>query len=558
LKLNAVLFAGRRTQEPQLTTGGIEEQMSWSDLSDFHKDLTAALTAYDWNKARVLCADLINRTHKEPTPCPEADAKAILAALRKKRRFDLMASVADAFITSGQNAPRIRRQYAQALIDQGLLLAPEHMLQLLASEPFEGDSQVAEAHGLLGRIYKQRYINIDRADNKYARAFFERALAEYLQTYRLDPTRYYWQGVNAVALLHRAKADRIPVQHAPDVEALAREILEAVSYASQSTEAFDLATRVEALIAVGDFKAAEDTALLYSRHPDADAFEVDSTLRQFKEVWRLKDDEPPGATILPLLRAAKLRGENGSLNMQPADVDAEIALVKNARSQLERNFGNDKTVTLQWYQTGLLRTKSVARVERLNGKGHGTGWLVGAEAFFPGRSGVLLLTNAHVVNPDGTDNALSPDQAQANFLGAGQVLRFESKAVWSSPPDQFDATFLAFASDPPPLQPMPLASRKVRVGVPAPLVYIMGHPAGRDLELSLHDNKLLGCNEKLLHYRTPTEGGSSGSPVFEEDAWEVVGLHHAGGTFDRLDGGTPPYEANEGITILALKNAPKT
>jgi hypothetical protein len=46
--------------------------------------------------------------------------------------------------------------------------------------------------------------------------------------------------------------------------------------------------------------------------------------------------------------------------------------------------------------------------------------------------------------------------------------------------------------------------------------------------------------------------------VFEEDAWEVVGLHHAGGTFDRLDGGTPPYEANEGISILALKSVPKT
>ena len=517
--------------------------MSWSDLSDIHRALTAALGAYDWNKARDICDDLIGRTHKEPTPFPEADAKAILAALRKKRRFDLMASVADAFITSGQNAPRIRRQYAQALIDQGLLLAAEPILQLLASEPLEGDSQAAEAHGLLGRIYKQRYITIDRADNKYARAFFERALAEYVQTYRLDPSRYYWQGVNAVALLRRAKADRIPVQHAPDVDALAREILETLRYASQSAEAFDLATRLEALIAVGDFKAAEETALLYSSHPDADAFEVGSTLRQFKEVWRLNDDDPPGATILPLLRAAKLRGENGSLNVQPADVDAEIALVRNARSQLERNFGTDKTVTLQWYQTGLLRTKSVARVERVNGKGHGTGWLVRAEDFFPGRSGTLLLTNAHVINPEGTDNALAPEQAQANFLGAGQVLRFQSKVVWSSPPDQFDATFLAFTNDAPPVEPMPIASRKVRLGVPAPLIYIMGHPAGRDLELSLHDNKLLGCNERVLHYRTPTESGNSGSPVFEEDAWEVVGLHHAGGTFDRLDGRTRPLRS---------------
>ena len=37
---------------------------------------------------------------------------------------------------------------------------------------------------------------------------------------------------------------------------------------------------------------------------------------------------------------------------------------------------------------------------------------------------VLLLTNAHVVNPDGTDEALAPDQAQANFQGLGSILEF--------------------------------------------------------------------------------------------------------------------------------------
>jgi hypothetical protein len=45
--------------------------------------------------------------------------------------------------------------------------------------------------------------------------------------------------------------------------------------------------------------------------------------------------------------------------------------------------------------------------------------------------------------------------------------------------------------------------------------------------------------------------------VFEADAWQVVGLHHAGGTFQRLDGGTPPYDANEGISIRAIRDATK-
>jgi len=532
--------------------------MSWSDLPDVHKALGKALTAYDWPGAQAICRTLIGRMYEASDPCPEADAKAILAALRKKRRFELMTPVAEALILTGQNAPRVRRQYAQALIDQGLLVAPEPLLQTLASESFEGDSQVAEAHGLLGRLYKQRFVNAARSGNRYARAYFERALAEYLQTYRLDPANNYWHGINVVALLHRGRADRYPIHHAPDPDVLAREIQERLRYTDKSSEPFELATKVEVLVALRDFQGAQAAAVDYSNHPDADTFEVSSTLRQLEEVWRLTDGDPPGSTILPLLRAAKLRGENGSAQLTAQSVGPELSKVKKARAELERVLGTDNTVTLKWYETGLQRARSVARVERLNGKGHGTGWLVKASDFFPDRTGVLLLTNAHVVNPEASGDGLAPDQAQANFQSAGTVVSFKPAVVWTSPPDRFDATFLEFDGAPPPTDAMPLSTRKVRLSVPPPRLYIIGHPGGRDLELSLHDNKLLGCSDRLLHYRTPTEGGSSGSPVFEDTSWQVVGLHHAGGTFDRLDGGLPPYEANEGIALRSIQDATRT
>jgi hypothetical protein len=43
----------------------------------------------------------------------------------------------------------------------------------------------------------------------------------------------------------------------------------------------------------GDVTGAEQVALEYSRHPDADAFEIGSTLRQLVDVWRLTEDSPP-------------------------------------------------------------------------------------------------------------------------------------------------------------------------------------------------------------------------------------------------------------------------
>jgi Trypsin-like peptidase domain/Tetratricopeptide Repeats-Sensor len=530
--------------------------MSWSDARDINTALAAALITYDWKRAAAICAELMRRIGVEPSPFPEAAAKEIVAALRKKRRFDLVGPVAEAFIRSGQNAPRIRRQYAQGLIEQGILLASEPILQALTLEPLEGDSQVDEAHGLLGRIYKQLYVASVQPQSPYARLFFERALSEYLQTYRFNPKKHAWHGINVVALLHRGGADGISVQNAPDPGRLALDILEVLPSPSATTDAFDLAIRLEALVALGRHSEAEAVALEYSQHPDADAFEFGSTLRQFEQVWRLTDGAPPGSTILPILRAAKLRGENGQVAATPAAVDKEIATVRQARTTLEKNFGEDKTSTLRWYETGLLRTKSVARVDRLNGKGHGTGWLVRSEDFFPNQPPrLLLLTNAHVVSPTGGNGALQPDQVQANFQGLKSILDFEDELVWSSPPDQLDATFLAFKNGPPAAEPMPLFDKKVRLVEPPARVYIVGHPAGRDLEFSLHDNKLLGCSDRLLHYRTPTEPGSSGSPVFEADAWKVIALHHAGGLLGRLDGVDEKYEANEGIVIRSLQEA---
>ena len=80
-------------------------------------------------------------------------------------------------------------------------------------------------------------------------------------------------------------------------------------------------------------------------------------------------------------------------------------------------------------------------------------------------------------------------------------------------------------------------------------VFVIGHPGGGGL--SLGDSQMLASNADKMHYRTPTEGGSSGSPVFNQN-WELLAIHHAGAVdMAKLDcSGT--YEANKAILIPTI------
>jgi Trypsin-like peptidase domain len=361
-----------------------------------------------------------------------------------------------------------------------------------------------------------------------------------------------------VALSERARRDNLPSAGLPDANALTNDILATLDERErQSPEplpAWDEATRMEVYVALGRHKEAADTALRYINHSGADAFELNSTIRQLTEVWQLNDQEPPGNHLLPILKAGHLHKEGATVTGDPKKVLEEADAVGAAVQDLEAIFGPDRMVTLKWYKKGLEQCNAIARVEKRNGKGHGTGWLVKAADFFPGRQGVLLLTNNHVVSQMPNPYAIFPEDAQVNFQALGEVLAVEDVVVWASSYMELDATFLALKGEPQ-AKPLELHTRAMQMAQPPPRMYIIGHPRGRDLEFSLQDNCLLACNESLLHYRTPTEPGSSGSPVFEPEDWRVVALHHKGSEeMRRIDGVEGTYEANEGIAILTLQN----
>jgi len=540
--------------------------MAWDDAAQLVSSMSPALDSFDWPAAETLSNEISERIRKTADPFPARIAKTLLSKLRRKQCFRAMAAISESLVEAGEGTPTIQRQYAQALIDQGLLTPAESMLRSIVQDPNAGAEEF-EARGLIGRIYKQLYVNRNDAQSPANQQNLERALKEYLYVYRVDPKEHLWHGINVVALAARAQRDGISISGLPDPKAFAQEIRKTIdekeAQATDSLPCWDLATRIEACVAMGETTECMNTALTYVVSDDADAFEINSTLRQFTEVWQLTDDEPPGNQLLLTLRAGLLKKRGGVINQEFQQVKAESKKVDAALAGLQSIFGDDRMVTLKWYRKGLDQCASVARIETPDGRGHGTGWLVNASDFFENRTGLLLLTNAHVITDkfdpmEPPPVPLTPNQARANFQALENDQIYElGEVVWRSDPEHFDATFVTLKKDPP-AKPLAICTDAVKMADPPPRLYIIGHPGGRDLEISLQDNYLLACNQQLLHYRTPTEPGSSGSPVFEPMDWQVVGLHHRGSsTMNRIDGQPGTYAANEGIALLAIKNEPK-
>ncbi len=551
--------------------------MGWNE-EDYLSRLAAAVERFDRAGASRLVDELAAALDQGEAPSPAA-ARKTLQSLRRKCFFDLMERGAVALRQAGRDEAQIRRQHAQALIDQGKLTAAIDLLEGLVARTAGESAEHGEARGLLGRAYKDLYMGAAAAGGtesarsgagarRAARQHLARAVEAYRTGYVADPAGRLWHGINTVALVCRAGRDGVDLAAAPDPTALAREILAQIGGPRETVAAWDVATAAEACVALG----RPEEALLwigeYVQRPEADAFELGSTLRQLTEVWQLTLSTPPGSLLLPLLQSNLLMRKGGQVDLAPGELGQAIdrsrdvagAAEEATGKQLEKILGRDGVVTLKWYQTGLDRCRTVAQVRSRLDEGVGTAFLVRGGDFAAGLAGqLLLLTNAHVVSADPAvqkaHGSLDPDDVQIVFEAlpgtTGQSYR-AARLLWTSPPEQLDATLLALDPPPPASECFPLA-RRLPVADSQQKVFVIGHPGGRSLSFSLQDNLLLDHDgERLIHYRAPTEGGSSGSPVFNQQ-WDLIGLHHAGGfAMARLRGQTGNYAANEGIWIQRI------
>lgn len=537
--------------------------------------LKLALDKLDRLEATKLCDELLDRLQQDEVP-PLARASEILGALRRKRFHDLVERLADAFRSAQMEEPKIRRLYAQALIDQGKIEVAVDTLRLLsATTAATNPSEHAEAQGLLGRVDKQLYVNLvnenpAKAQSPVVRAHLTRAFEAYRSVFEANRSEL-WHGVNAVALASRAEADKVPL-NAPfawkEVATEIRQSIEARKAAGATLAAWDLATGLECQVALGDWNAAEPWLAAYVASTDADAFELNSTLRQLKEVWRLGEESGPPAMLLSVLEAHLASRQGGALTISPAELARRPHRLTGAqRGGFEATFGREGVENYQWFCLALERFRLVARICDPFRNSIGSGFLVKGAQLDP-RLGDerVLVTNAHVVSDD---PAVRKDYRQA-LVPAKVVVRFDAwqkqpqefaakEILWTSPPWQLDTTVLRLDPAPPAGDDAPFAE-DLPDPAKGPRVYVIGYPKGGPLAISLNDNALLAHDGLHLHYRAPTEPGSSGSPVFNRD-WELIGVHHRGDpNAARLDGAPGTYQANEGIALKevlkALRSAP--
>jgi len=467
---------------------------------------------------------------------------------------------------------QIRRQYVQAMTEQGNFFAALQELQRLVIDAAADPTELAETRGLIGRVYKQQYVNAKGAPTERNRKSLERGIRAYADAYRDDPRHPIWHGINTVALLRRAERDGLQLGNVPNADTTAKDILSDIERRDlhDATGAWDFATAVGACVALDRREEAQHWAVRYAQDPSANAFEIASTLRQLTEVWQLRPETDLGKSILPILHAGLLKREGGQVNVACQSLRVAAADFADG-GRFEKVFGSDAYAYLshEWMLTYLARSCAVARIGKETARGLGTGFLIqGKDVHEKFGEEFLLLTNAHVVSDDPAvhqdsrfDGVLWSEEAGITFEAlcshreSGKTSFFVKELLWSSHPDQLDATLIRLdrpvsgVTAYPVAKRLPTADGKERV-------YIIGHPAGGSLSFSLHDNILLDHETPKLHYRTPTEGGSSGSPIFSGPQWRLIGIHHAGNDkMPKLNEKPGTYQANEGIWIRSIIDA---
>lgn len=480
-----------------------------------------------------------------PTEFNDDEAKDLLGLLRRKRQFAELERAASLFALAGSKAPVVRRQWAQALLDQNRVSQGLCALQATLGTLANDDEERPEVEGLIGRAYKQLFVNEGNGEDLI------RSIAAYRPNWQGRKGDYRWHGINLAALVSRANRDAIDPEVDDDPKAIAAAIRDEISNLPKDKRTiWDAGTAMEASVALGDTPGTLDWAKQYVGFKKIDAFELASTLRQLKEIWQLGGTDL-GQKLLPVLEFELMQKEGATLAPTITSINDEAGF--------EAVYGEESYTRIRWLQTVFNACNSVARVfNSATGEPFGTGFLIKGSKFSDDWSDApVFFTNAHVVSPDPADEApMAPGSASAEFTTVdGRPTVDLGDLLYTSPRVKHDVS--VFSIEPPEgaatLEPLYYPPVPAQRGERPQRIYVIGHPKGGDLAISLYDNSLVGCakcrahpgGEECVHYRAPTDGGSSGSPVFNREL-KPFAIHHRSVT---------ELEVNEGVLFEPIKGA---
>lgn len=298
------------------------ERLEWNE-EIFSAALRRATKRHSYDRTESLVAAIVGHLRHRPYAYPAQHACADLQVLRQDREFGLMRRYGEAVIASGTRQDGVRRLFAQALIETKEYDRAIEVLQSIIDEEDSSRKEVFEAYGLIGRTFKQRYVEEPNAAG--AAELLQRAIAAYETVYDRDHSQY-WHGVNAASCILRAQRDGIDAAPPGRPQEIAQQIVEALEQLSEkgALPVWDCASRVEALLALEQYDKAERALEVYVNHPDMAAFEVSSTYRQFDQVLELGRN-PRGRVILDRLRGAmeRYRATKGKTSTPPRNLATE-------------------------------------------------------------------------------------------------------------------------------------------------------------------------------------------------------------------------------------------
>ncbi len=509
-----------------------------------------------------LLADELSPASK---PVPRKCVREAINALRIHRQFEHIHEIGVAWHDTRGCDPVIQRLLAQALVELGALDRADELLdevdRATTANPTDLEYQAQENDylALRGRIRKQRFVLTDDVN----------VLVESIACYekKLLAAPSFFLGVNVLALrtrLHNRIAQ--PVQTLLD---LAHEVLKqaTATVRSNPTDPWALAAASEACLALHRFQSdnnwgdwAELWLYRFLSHPKCGPFELESYFRQLREIWNgtLLDETTCEGRLTRVFERHVLHTQR----RWSVDIH-QLRWLQQNPTELEKNFSGEKAFTVGDIRKMLALAPNIGCVTNKEGVRMGTGFLVPGSVF--GEEGILFVTNAHVIS-DTLPNAIGYVDARVTFeieADSGMPPCLVQEILFTSEPGQLggvadspgklDVTICRLSRTPNNAVGLPMAAA-IPCPSPRTKAFVVGHPRAGELQFSLQDSVLLDVctHERLMHYRTPTDPGSSGSPVFNKE-WEVVALHHAGSqTCPRLSG-TGCYEANEGITLQSIR-----